>query len=153
MTTTPSVDLVLKPSARAHHLLFWLHVLPLALLPAAMESGSAMLGVAFAIALSWVWLRRHPAFGYGPQALVRITADTEGRWSLQPRSGQRQDSELLADSYVQSWIIVLNFRDAEKRRRTRVLLGDETSPEALRRLRVRLAAGIKPDPGNSETRT
>ncbi|MGQ0697791.1 MAG: protein YgfX [Panacagrimonas sp.] len=147
-----AVELVLKPSSRAHHVLFWLHALPLVLLPIAMESSPIMLCVAAGIGLSWVWLRRHPAFGYGPRALLRIACDAEARWSAQSRDGKRLDVELLGDSYVQSWIIVLNFRDANGRRRTRVLLGDETTPEAFRRLRVRLAAGIS-KPSQTETPT
>lgn len=136
-----AVDLVLKPSARAHHLLFWVHVLPLALLPMAMESSPWMIGVALAIGLSWVAVRRHPAFGYGPRAIIGIACDPEGRWSIRNRAAQRLDAELLGDSSVLGGILILNFRDSTGRRRTRVLLGDETTPEALRRLRARLSAG------------
>lgn len=136
-----AVDLQLRPSARAHHLLFWLHVLPLALLPAAMQTGPAMLAVAGVIGLSWLWVRRHPAFGYGPRAILRIVSDPEGRWSLQNSAGTRLSAELLDDSTVLSSILILNFRSGDGRRRTRVLLGDEAPPEALRRLRARLAMG------------
>lgn len=136
-----TVDIRLKPSARAHHLLFWLHVMPLVLLPMAMGSGAAMVAVAFGVALSWVWLRRHAAFGYGPRAVVRVLANADGRWTLENRDGERVEAELLSDTYVQPWVLILNFRAANGRRRTRILLGDETTPEALRRLRARLAAG------------
>lgn len=139
---TPTVDLLLKPSARAHQWLFWLHALPLVLLPMAMSlSEPVMLVVVFGIGLSWVWLRRHPAFGYGPRAWVRMVANSEGGWTLQRASGERVEGALLDDSYVQSWILILNFRSTDGRRCTRILLGDEAEDEALRRLRVRLAAG------------
>lgn len=136
------VDLVLRPSARAHHLLFWLHVLPLALLPAAMASGPPMLLVAAAIGASWLWLRRHPAFGYGPRAIRRIQVSPEGRWSLQVGNRRVPEAELLASSVMTAPLLVLNFRVAGERRTwTRVLLGDEATDEPLRRLRARLHEG------------
>jgi hypothetical protein len=134
-----ALDLALRPSSRAHHLLFWLHVFPLALLPAAMESGPWMVGVAALIGLSWLSVRRHAAFGYGPRAIARIALDPDGRWSIANVHGKRLDAELLGDSVAWSWLLVLNFRDADGRRRARVLLGDETTAEGLRRLRARLA--------------
>ena len=140
--TIAALDLALRPSARAHHLLFWLHVLPLALLPAAMESGPWMVGVAALIGVSWLSVRRHAAFGYGPRAIARIAMDPEGGWSIANVHGTRLEAELLGDSVAWSWLLILNFRDADGRRRTRVLLGDETTPEGLRRLRARLGAGV-----------
>lgn len=136
-----AVDLALRPSARAHHLLFWVHVLPLALLPAAMQSGPWMVAVALAIGLSWVSVRRHPAFGYGPRAIQHIGCSPDGHWSIANAQGKRLDAELLGDSTLLAGVLIVNFRDASWRRRTRVLLGDEAAPDALRRLRARLAAG------------
>lgn len=137
-----TVDLILKPSARAHYGLFWLHAIPLVLLPMAMDLAEpVMLVLVFAIGLSWVWLRRHPVFGYGPRAWTRIVANAEGRWTLERANRERVEAELLGDSTVQSWILILNFRSAEGRRCTRILLGDEAPEESLRRLRARLAAG------------
>ncbi|MGQ0502611.1 MAG: protein YgfX [Panacagrimonas sp.] len=141
---TQSVDLALKPSARAHHVLFWLHILPLAALPAAMKSGPELMVVAAAVAVSWVWLRRHPAFGYGPRALQRIRWVPEGPWLGTTASGERVELDLLPQTCVNEWVIFLNFRDPSQRRFTRILLGDECSPEALRRLRAKLAQGVPP---------
>lgn len=145
-----TVDLLLKPSARAHQWLFWLHTAPLVLLPMAMREGPWMVALAFGIALSWVWLRRHPAFGFGPRALVRIIAHADGRWTLENPSRKALAAQLLGDSFVRPWLMVLNFRSEDGRRRTRIVLGDETTPEALRRLRVRLAQGpsesVAPEP-------
>ncbi|TDU25852.1 toxin CptA [Panacagrimonas perspica] len=144
-----ALDVTLKPSARAHQLMFWLHVLPLALLPMAMETGAWMVGVAFAIGLSWVRVRRHAAFGFGPAAIVRIAVDPEGQWSIWNPAGTRLDVKLRHDSVLWSALQILNFRDADGRRRTRVLLGDEADPDALRRLRTQLAAGVQ-DPSDSK---
>lgn len=135
-----TVDLALRPSMRAHHLLFWTHAGSLLLLTLAMEPGIAMMLIAAGIALSWVWLRRHPAFGHGPRALTRVTWHTDGRWSIQQDRGPLLDAELLGDSYRQSALLILNFRTTDGRRRTRILFGDEAPPDPLRRLRARLQA-------------
>ncbi len=136
-----ALELPLKSSARAHQLMFWMHVLPLALMPMAMEAGALMVGVALAIALSWVGVRRHAAFGFGPGAIVRIAVDPDGRWTIQNPAGKRLDVSLQGDSVVWSWLLILNFRGEDGRRRSRVLLGDEAEPDALRRLRTKLASG------------
>lgn len=146
---SPALDVVLRPSARAHHLMFWMHVLPLGLLPMAMETGTWMVAVAFAIGLSWVRVRRHAAFGYGPAAIVRVAVDPEGRWSIQNPGGTRLDVTLQRDSVLWSSLQILNFRGPDGRRRTRVLVGDEAEPDALRRLRTKLAAGVN-DPSDSK---
>mgnify|MGYP000365566617 CR=1 FL=1 len=137
---TDSLDLQLEPSMRAPQWLFWLRALPLVVLPLAMRGGWPLLAVAGSIGLSWLWLRRHPVFGHGPRALVRLLAQTDGAWRLRERSGREVQARLLDDSYVQSLILVLNFRDEAGRRRTRVLLGDEIPAEALRRLRLYLSS-------------
>ncbi|MGQ0621705.1 MAG: hypothetical protein ACT4QA_17610 [Panacagrimonas sp.] len=132
-----TVDLSLRSSALAHQILFWLHVLPLVLLGFSGAPGAAGVGVAFGIALSWVWLRRHPAFGHGPKAITRLTWHADGRWTL--HFGARSvDAELLGSSYVHTALLILNFR-AGTRRHTRILFGDEAAGDALRRLRARLA--------------
>lgn len=147
-----TVDLILKPSARAHQWLFWLHAIPLALLPVSMRfSEPVMLALVVVIGLSWVWLRRHPAFGHGPRAWVRIVANPDGRWTLERAKRERVEAVLLGDTYVQSWILILNFRSAEGGRCTRIVMGDEAEEDALRRLRARLAAG--PADAGPETST
>lgn len=135
-----TVDLSLRSSARAQQLLFWLHVLPLLVLVFGADNPGLMLtAVALGIGLSWIWLRRHPVFGHGARAITRMVWHADGRWTL--HQGSRSlDAELLGSSYVHSALLVLNFREKGGRRHTRVLFGDETAPEALRRLRARLAA-------------
>ncbi|HKY89438.1 MAG TPA: protein YgfX [Nevskiaceae bacterium] len=136
-----TVDLALRPSARAHFWLFGLHMVPLAALPLAMPSGYAMAGVACAIGASWLWLRRHPAFGYGRKAIRRIVWREDGGWSV-TLVGERapREARLRGDSTVWSAAIVLNFDLQPSGRAARILVGDESDPEALRRLRARLAA-------------
>lgn len=136
-----TVDLALRPSARAHGWLFALHALPLVVLPFALGSGLPLMTVAFAIGLSWVWLRRHPAFGHGPKALQRIVWRADGGWSVTRQGSAPREAELRGDSTVWSAAMVLNFDVEGGGRATRILLGDEADGETLRRLRARLAAG------------
>lgn len=133
-----ALELILKPSARAHHLLFWIHILPLVLLPLTMQTGVLMLTIAAGIAGSWIWVRRHPAFGYGPMAIRRILAQADHRWTIETSAPKPVAAELLSSSYVHPRVLVLNFRVASGQKRSRVLLGDEVSPELLRKLRARL---------------
>jgi hypothetical protein len=119
---------------------------PLLLAMAALEPGLPMAAVGAGIGASWLWLRRHPVFGYGPRALSRLTwhaAGEGGGWTVQEAGGARFDAALLGDSVIHPRLLVLNFRLKDAGRRTRVLLGDELPEEQLRRLRARLAISRK----------
>ena len=139
-----TLDLAPRPSARALAALFWLHAVPVVLLMLALEPGVPMTLLGLGIGGSWMALRRHPVFGYGPRALARLTWHAAGGasahgWTLQEAGGAKHEAELLGDSIVHARLLVLNFRLAGGTRRTRVLLGDELPEEQLRRLRARLA--------------
>lgn len=133
-----TIDLTPGPSMRAFKLLFWLHVIPIAILPFAMKEGPVMLGLLGLIALSWFGLRRHPVFGFGPKALVRLTWHAEGGWTVHDKLGE-YPAELQGNSYVHNALLVLNFRLKNGGRRTRVLVGDEIDAEQMRQLRARLS--------------
>jgi toxin CptA len=139
MSFAATIDLAPRPSMRALQILFVLHALPLALVVIALPPGLPLIGVAFAIGASWLWLRRHPAFGFGPRALSRLTWHDGGGWTLHDAAGAHA-AQLLGDSLVRAPLLVLNFRLDRGGRRSRVLLGDELAPELLQRLRARLAA-------------
>lgn len=136
-----TLDLRLAPSHRALKLLYGLHLAALAIVPFAMQPGLPMALVAAGFAVSWFCLRRHPVFGFGPRALTRLLWQPGRGWQLGDARGHEQPAQLLGDSYVTPRLIVLNFRGADGRRRTRALLGDELSEDALRRLRARLLSG------------
>ncbi len=133
-----TIDLAPRPSTRALQFLFWLHVLPLALMLAALPPGPAMAALAGALGVSWLWLRRHPVFGFGSKALTRLTWHQDGSWTLHDASGARFDAALLGSSLVHRQLIVLNFALKQRGHRSRALLGDELEPELLRCLRARL---------------
>lgn len=136
-----TLELAPRPSTRALVLLFWLHAGVLALLMSALPAGPGMALLAMGVALSWLWLRRHPVFGFGRRALVRLTwhagADA---WTLHESGGRRHDAVLEGSTLVHDWLILLNFSLPDGARRRRALLGDELEPETLRRLRARLRA-------------
>ena len=134
-----TIDLALRPSLRALTWLLWLHTGALVLALFALPQGPAMAGFAVAVALSWLWTRRHPAFGHGPRALQRLTWHAEGSWLVHDASGAKHEAELLGSSLVHDHLLVLNFALKAGGRRSRALLGDEADAELLRRLRARLA--------------
>jgi toxin CptA len=136
-----TVELAPRPSIRALTFLFALHGVIGVLLLLALPRGGLMALGAGLLAISWMALRRHPVFGFGPRALVRLTWHAEGGWTLHESGGATYDAALRGDSLVQPWLLVLNFERADGGRRTRAILGDEVPEEQLRRLRARLKAG------------
>ena len=156
-----TIDLAPRPSLRALSLLFWLHTGILVLALVILKPGPPMALLAVAAAASWFWMRRHPAFGYGPRALTRLTWHANGScWTLHDASGATFEAELQGNSLVHDALLVLNFRLKEggrrpgqfesgprhsrKARRSRALLGDEVDAELLRRLRARLRMARAP---------
>jgi toxin CptA len=133
-----TIDLTLRPSVRALKWLFALHLLPVAVIPFAMEPGQPMILLAAAFAVSWMWLRRHPVFGFGPRALVRLMWHAEGHWTVREHSGLSAEAELLGSSYIHPRLLVLNFRLKDGSRRSRAILGDEASEAQIQRLQARL---------------
>jgi toxin CptA len=134
-----TVDLTPRPSMRAIKLLFWLHVILIALLLFAMQPEPMMWALLGLLALSWLGLRWHPVFGLGRKAITRMIWHAEGGWTLRDAAGGDSAAELLGSSFVHPVLLVLNFRLKQGGRRTRVLLGDELDPELMRRLRARLS--------------
>ena len=134
-----TIDLALRPSLRALTFLFWLHAAALAGTLAAAPPGGAMVALAAAVGASWLWTRRHAAFGLGPRALVRLTWHADGSWRVRDASGAEFEAELLGNSVLHDYILVLNFALKPGGRRSRAVLGDELDDDLLRRLRARLA--------------
>jgi hypothetical protein len=134
-----TIDFALRPSLRVHRMLFFLHLIPLALSVFALQPGVPMMLFAAAMGLSWTWLRRHPAFGFGRHALVRLIWQADGSWTVFDNAGGKFEAELLSRSCVHAQLMVLCFKLSTGERRTRVVLGDELGADPLRRLRARLA--------------
>ena len=100
-----TIDLALRPSLRMHRVLFFLHLVPLALSVFALQPGVPMMLFAAAMGLSWLWLRRHPAFGFGRQALVRLIWQADGHWTVFDNAGRKFEAELLSRSCVHAQLM------------------------------------------------
>ncbi len=133
-----TVDVALRPSTRALQGGVVLHGVLAVLLMASGATPWALMAGAFGLAVSWAWLRRHPAFGHGPRAITRLVWHGDGRWTLHTAGGVMLDAELLPDSIVLARLWVLRFRAVSGARHARIVLGDEAPPEQLRRIRARL---------------
>lgn len=78
------------------------------------------------------------------KSVSEFNQDAEGQWSLLCPNLQRQKSqsdwvlvELLGNSFVSTWLVVLNFK-GEGKRFTVILPADYLDNDTFRRLRVRL---------------
>ncbi len=141
-----TVELRLQPSQRLLRAALLLHVACLILLVLAEPPTAALLALAAAVGASWLWVRRHPALGFGPRAIDRMRVHADGRWTLQLGRGEPFDADLLDDAIVRGPLLVLRFRADDGRIHARALGGDEASPEMLRRLRARLMAAGRASP-------
>jgi toxin CptA len=133
-----TIDLKLKPSMRGLQWVFVLHILPVGILPLAIKPGPVLAAVVGAFALSWLYLRRHPAIGFGPRGLKRLVWNADGTWLVEDNEGRKSQAALLPTTYVHPRLMVLNLSLNSGGRRTRMILGDEAPPEILGRLRARL---------------
>ncbi|MES0873589.1 protein YgfX [Sinimarinibacterium thermocellulolyticum] len=135
-----TIDLSLRPSMRALRAVFVLHLCCLGLLVWAQPPTLPLLVFAAAVAGSWLWVRRHPALGFGPRALVRLVAHADGGFSLYQADGTRRQGRLLDDAIVRGPWLVLRFAADDGARSVRLIGGDELSADNLRRLRAWLSA-------------
>jgi hypothetical protein len=138
-SSVSTVDLALKPSARAFHMLLVLHGATLFALPFVVSEGPALIVIAALIGISWLYCRRHAALGFGKRGMTRILFGEDGQWRVQLGAGALQEAKLLSGSIVRGRWLLLSFELAKGGKHSRLLLGDETDAEALRRLRARLA--------------
>lgn len=133
-----TVDIALKPSLRGLMVLSLTHALALVILLAAMPDGPGMAVAGLVVAASWLYTRRHPALGFGRRAVQRLLWRGDGDWQASFGDGTLHAAELAPSSVIAGPVPVLRFR-IRGRRASRVLFGDEASPEAIRCLRARLA--------------
>lgn len=141
-----TIDLAPRASLRALSLLMVLHGSAGLLMMLAQPPSWLMALTIVAVLFSWTRVRRHPAFGFSDRALSQLTWHEDGRWTLHEAGGATFAAQLEGDSLVLPSLLVLNFRLADGRRRTRALLGDELEPEVLKRLRARLALAAARQP-------
>lgn len=146
MSSATTVELRLVPSVKLLKIVSTLHMLPLALLPFAMQPGAAMWALLAAFAASWFWLRRHAAFGFGKTALVRLTWHADDSWTVHQANGVYHTASLKPNSSQHPQLLILRYALKDGGTRTRLIAGDETDAESLRRLRARLSVWREPQP-------
>ncbi|QHS09353.1 protein YgfX [Sinimarinibacterium sp. NLF-5-8] len=132
-----TLDVRFRPSMRAMHGAFALHAVCLLLLLLADPPKPALLTLGAAMGLSWLWVRRHPALGFGARAIEGVIAHDDGHWTLlfaQQQSIER--AQLLGDSRVKAGWLVLRFKTPQMRTLTRIIHQSELAPDAARQLRA-----------------
>ena len=105
-----------------------------------------MFSITIAVVLSlaaFYYLKLH-AWQHLAKSVTEFNQDSEGQWSLLCPNLYREKSqsewvlaELLGNSFVSSWLVVLNFK-GEGKRFTVILPADSLDSDTFRRLRVRL---------------
>ncbi len=74
-----------------------------------------------------------------PDRVARIVWDAADIWRLHCADGHEADATLLPDTFIQTFVVILQLRRADTGRRfSHVLTDDNCDLETLRRLRVRL---------------
>ena len=73
-----------------------------------------------------------------PDALLRLTWDTESQWWLQFKGGREVTATLEKSTFVHPLLTILHFTTEENRRVAAILLPDNVDRETFRQLRVRL---------------
>jgi len=96
------------------------------------------LSVLLAVAVSLIQATRTHLLRSSGSAIKSVQWDSAGEWRLFFANGDEFAAQLKASSYLQPWLVVLNFSTSRFRRHTLILLPDAVDPERLRRLRVRL---------------
>lgn len=146
MSSATTVEVRLVPSLKLLKIVSTLHMLPLALLPFAMQPGPVMWGLLAAFAASWFWLRRHAAFGFGKTALVRLTWHADDSWTVHQTNGVQHTASLKPNSSQHPQLLILRYALKDGGTRTRLIAGDEADAESLWRLRARLSVWREPQP-------
>ena len=130
----------IKPEHSSRLLLFvcGTHFAALAVVPFLAIAPGLQLSMLVLIAISLVHTFRTHVLRTNGYAIRTVEWDGKGEWVLLMASGKIVPAQLRRTSYVQPWLVILNFSLGRFSSRTLILLPDAVDPEVLRRLRVRL---------------
>jgi toxin CptA len=125
-------EIELKSSRLLILLLLGMTMLALVAIRLAAMQGAVQLALGAAVVGFSAWGGWQAQF----KEALRIKADGQ----LQSREGREEwcDVEVLGDSLVSPWLIVLRYRTLNRRVRTLALLADSAAADDFRRLRVSL---------------
>ena len=87
---------------------------------------------------SLVWNWREQVSRRGAVSVQQVEALADGSWRLTDRRGRVFAARLAQENFVAPWMTLLTFRCGRFRNRHILLLSDNSDPDAVRRLRVRL---------------
>ncbi|MDH5219424.1 MAG: hypothetical protein OEX19_17090, partial [Gammaproteobacteria bacterium] len=73
-----------------------------------------------------------------PNSMVLAIMESDGGWLIKQKNGEEHRVSMLKDTFVSLPLVVLNFKEAEKRRFSMILVRGMLSDESFRQLRVRL---------------
>lgn len=94
----------------------------------------------------FVALRKQPG-SVGEGGVHKLTWTTDGDWLLETTAGETLTATLHESTYVHPWLVVLNFRQENKRGLLSVVLApDALDAETFRELRVRLKVAGNAEP-------
>jgi len=90
-------------------------------------------------------IRKQPG-RMGEGGVQTLTWQTDGVWMLETVGGEKMEASLHESTYVHPWLVVLNFRQENKRGLlTFTLAPDALDKETFRELRVRLKVAGSPE--------
>lgn len=97
------------------------------------------------IMLSFIISWRRYISGAAKNNIQEIIWQLDGHWLLLTSQGELDDVELLPDSYIHPWLVILHFKHTQGRSYVPLLQG-MIDADSFRRLRVRLKmSGIEAD--------
>ena len=114
------------------------HLGALSVIPLVPMAPAPQLGISLLIAISLVHALRTHVLRANGYAIKSAEWDGENEWILFMADGKTAPARLKSSSYVQPWLVILNFSLGRFSTRTLILLPDAVDPELLRRLRLRL---------------
>jgi len=129
----------LKPSIVLFAIMAALHVLAVALIWKLSLSEFWQWSLSSLVLVSLYFQSMHHGLRLSNRAVVALEWDEDDQWILQLRGGERLPAQLSRDSFVQSALLILNFKvDGQWLRRSVVIPCKNGSCQPFRQLRVRL---------------
>jgi hypothetical protein len=136
MSVVPAIRLVPSRSRALARALWLVHALAVALVALGAEDAASMCLFAGALAVHLAWSLRWLA--RVSRGLLALSLDGQGRCRLQWQDGRSEAASLCGAPFLTPWLVCLRLRAAGSGTRVTLLVSDE-DPDALRRLRARLA--------------
>lgn len=135
-----TMPLVLEPKRSTYLLIYLLCVhgftAAVLLLPLSVPGGW-LAGLALLVLTSLGWQLRRHGF-WGSPRLYRLVWQQDGSWSVQEAGQVEKGLQLLPDSFMSAYLIILRLRTAGSVTRSFILLKDSLPEPEWHLLRVRL---------------